>query len=98
MTEKPNDPRDPTDTSDPLYDPAKDPTHPFYEEDQAEGGPKPDLSDEDTYKVGPGNPPRQYTWKKGGPSPYPKGRPKKAPSMKPEIKQIFENALNDSTP
>lgn len=91
MTEKPNDPRDPTDTSDPLYDPAKDPTHPFYEEDKAEGESKSDLSDEDTYKVGPGYPPRQYTWKKGGPSPYPKGRPKKIPSMKPDLKK----ALNE---
>lgn len=95
MIEKPNDPRDPTDTSDPLYDPAKDPTHPFYEEDKAEGEPKPDLSDEDTYKVGPGNPPRQHTWKKGGRSPNPKGRPKKIPSMKPDLKKALEAALNE---
>jgi hypothetical protein len=95
MTKKPNEPLDPTDTSHPLYDPARDPTHPFYEGDKAEGEPKPDPSDKDAYKVGPGYPPKQYTWKKGGPSPYPKGRPKKIPSMKPEIKKIFEDALNE---
>jgi hypothetical protein len=95
MTEKPNDPHDPTDTSDPLYDPAKDPTHPFYEEDKAKGEPKPDLSDEDTYKVGPGFPPNEHKWKEGCPSPNPKGRPRKVASMKPEIKKIFEDALNE---
>ena len=95
MTEKPNDPRDPTDMSDPLYDPAKDPTHPFYEEDKAEGEPKPDLSDEDAYKVGPGFPPNEHKWKKGCRSPYPKGRPRKIPSMKPDLKKALEAALNE---
>jgi Family of unknown function (DUF5681) len=94
MTEKPNEPRDPNDTSHPLYDPTEDPTHPFYE-GKTDAEQKPDLSDEDTYKVGPGNPPRQYTWKKGGPSPYPKGRPKKIPSMKPDLKKALETALNE---
>jgi Family of unknown function (DUF5681) len=98
MTEKPNEPVDPTDTSHPLYDPARDPTHPFYEEDTAQGAPKPDPSDEDGYKVGPGFPPNEHKWKKGIPSPYPKGRPKKVPSMKPEIKKIFEGALNEKIP
>jgi Family of unknown function (DUF5681) len=95
MTKKPNEPIDPTDTSHPLYDPARDPTHPFYEEDTAQGAPKPDPSDEDAYKVGPGFPPNEHKWKKGCPSPYPKGRPKKVPSMEPEIKKIFEGALNE---
>jgi hypothetical protein len=95
MTEKPHEPFDPTDTSHPLYDPVKDPTHPFYEQDKAEGEPKSDSSDESAYKVGPGYPPKQYTWKKGGPSPYPKGRPRKIPSMKPDLKKAFESALND---
>jgi hypothetical protein len=94
MTKKPREPRDPTDTTHPLYDPAEDPTHPFYE-GKADTEQKPDPSDEDPYKVGPGCPPRQYTWKKDGPSPNPKGRPRKVPSMKPEIKKIFEGALNE---
>jgi hypothetical protein len=81
--------------SHPLYDSAKDPSSPFYEGDKAEAEQKPDPSDEDTYKVGPGYPPKQYTWKKGGPSPYPKGRPKKIPSMKPDLKKALESALND---
>jgi hypothetical protein len=95
MTKKPNEPLDPTDTSHPLYDPARDPTHPFYEGDKTEGEPKPDPSDKDAYKVGPGYPPKQYTWKKGGPSPYPKGRPKKVLSMKPDLKKALEAALNE---
>ena len=41
MTEKPI-PLDPTDTSHPQYDPAKDPTHPFYEGNMTEDGRKPD--------------------------------------------------------
>jgi hypothetical protein len=95
MTKKPNEPVDPTDTSHPLYDPAKDPTHPFYEEDKAEGEPKPASPDGAAYKVGPGYPPKQYTWKKGGPSPYPKGRPKKVASMEPDLKKALEAALNE---
>jgi len=95
MTAKPDEPHDPTDMSHPLYDSAKDPSSPFYEGDKAEAEQKPDPSDEDTYKVGPGCPPKQYTWKKGGPSPYPKGRPKKIPSMKPDLKKALESALND---
>jgi len=95
MTAKPDEPHDPTDMSHPLYDSAKDPSSPFYEGDKAEAEQKPYPSDEDTYKVGPGYPPKQYTWKKGGPSPYPKGRPKKIPSMKPDLKKALESALND---
>lgn len=95
MTKKPNEPVDPTDTSHPLYDPAKDPTHPFYEEDTGGDAPKPDPSDEDGYKVGPGFPPNEHKWKKGIPSPYPKGRPKKVHSLKPDVKKLFEDALNE---
>ena len=36
MTKKPKESGDSTDTSHPLYDPTKDPTHPFYERDEAE--------------------------------------------------------------
>jgi Family of unknown function (DUF5681) len=94
MTEKPREPVDPTDTSHPLYDPARDSTHPFYEGDKTEAEQKPDPSKEDAYKVGPGFPPNEHKWKKGCPSPYPKGRPKKVPSMEPEIKKIFVGAMN----
>jgi Family of unknown function (DUF5681) len=94
MTEKPREPRDPTDTTHPLYDPAEDPTHPFYE-GKGDAEQKPDPSDEDTYKVGPGFPPNETKWKPGCPSPYPKGRPKKIPSMKPDLKKALEAALND---
>jgi hypothetical protein len=95
MTEEPREPRDPTDMSHPNYDPAEDPTHPFYEGNKMEDEQKPGPADEDGYKVGPGYPPKQYTWKPGGPSPYPKGRPKKVPSMKPDLKKAFETALNE---
>ena len=94
MTAKPREPVDPTDTSHPLYDPARDPTHPLYEGDKTEAEQRPEPSDEDTYKVGPGFPPNEHKWKKGIPSPYPKGRPKKVPSMEPEIKKIFVGAMN----
>jgi len=42
-----------------------------------------------------GFPPNEHKWKKGGPSPYPKGRPRKVPSMKPDLKKALEAALND---
>jgi hypothetical protein len=92
MTEKSDGPHDRTDMSHPLYDSAKDPGSPFYEGDKTEAQQPPD---EDAYKVGPGYPPKQYTWKKGGPSPYPKGRPKKVLSMKPDLKKALETALNE---
>ena len=56
---------------------------------------KPDPADEDGYKVGPGRPPKQHTWKKGGRSPNPTGRPKKVLSMKPDLKKALEAALNE---
>jgi Family of unknown function (DUF5681) len=43
--------------------------------------------------VGPGRPPRDTRWKKGGPSPNPRGRPRKDQSMLPDLKKIFEQAL-----
>ena len=86
MTKKPREPRDPTDMSDPRYDPAKDPISPFYESNKTEGEPKPGSSDKEAYKVGPGFPPNEHKWKKGCPSPFPKGRPKKVPSLKPDMK------------
>jgi hypothetical protein len=95
MTEKSDEPHDPTDMSHRLYDSAKDPSSPFYVSNKSDAEQKPDLSDEDTEKVGPGFPPEQYKWKKGCPSPYPKGRPKKIPSMKPDLKKALEAALNE---
>jgi hypothetical protein len=94
MTEKARKPFDPTDMSDPRYDSAGDPTHPFYEGDksvpEAQSGPS-----DDTYKVGPGRPPKEHTWRKGGRSPNPGGRPKKIPSMRPDLKKALESALNE---
>jgi hypothetical protein len=95
MTDKPNEQRDLTDTTHPLYDPTEDPTHRFYLGSNADAEQKPDPSDEDAYKVGPGFPPNEHKWKKGCPSPYPKGRPRKVHSLKPDIKKLFEDALNE---
>jgi len=86
---------DPTDMSDPRYDPARDPSSPLYERDRAEEQPDPDPSDDSSYKVGPGRPPKQHTWKPGCPSPNRKGRPKKVPCMKPDLKKALEDALNE---
>lgn len=38
--------------------------------------------EDDDDKVGPGNPPREHRWKKGQPSPNPRGRPPKKPQEK----------------
>jgi Family of unknown function (DUF5681) len=46
------------------------------------------------YKVGPGRPPAEHRFKKGGPSPNPKGRPRKDATALPDVKKIFEEALN----
>jgi hypothetical protein len=45
-------------------------------------------------KVGPGRPPVDKRWKKGGPSPNPRGRPRKDQSMFPDVRKAFEQALN----
>ena len=94
MTDNAREPFDPTDMSDPRYDPARDRTHPFYERDKSASQAQSDPSDE-IYKVGPGRPPKEHTWRKGGASPNPKGRPKKIPSMKPDLRKAFETALNE---
>jgi hypothetical protein len=95
MTAKPGEPHDPADTSHPLYDPTRDPTDPFYDRDKAESESKPEPSAGDPYKVGPGFPPNEHKWKKGCPSPYPKGRPRKVHPMKPDLKRALESALNE---
>jgi hypothetical protein len=46
------------------------------------------------YKVGPGRPPPDKRWKKGGPSPNPRGRPRKEQSMLPDVRKAFEQAIN----
>ena len=86
---------DPTDTTHPLYDPARDPSHPFYEKDKTDGERRSDPPEENAYKVGPGRPPKEHMWKKGCPSPWPKGRPRKVPPMRPDLKKALENALNE---
>ena len=44
--------------------------------------------------VGPGRPPQDKRWKKGGPSPNPRGRPRKEQSMLPDVRKAFEEAIN----
>jgi len=95
MSKKPFEQFDPTDTTHPLYDPARDPSHPFYEKDKTDGDQRSDSPGDNAYKVGPGRPPKEHMWKKGCPSPWPKGRPKKVPSMKLDLKKALENALNE---
>ena len=46
------------------------------------------------YRVGPGRPPPDQRWKKGGPSPNPRGRPRKQQSMLPDVRKAFEQAVN----
>jgi len=48
----------------------------------------------EAYKVGPGRPPVDKRWKKGGPSPNPRGRPRKEQTMLPDVRTAFEQALN----
>jgi len=51
-------------------------------------------SSDSQYKVGPGRPPLESQFKKGAPSPNPKGRPRKNASIAPDLKKILEDALN----
>jgi Family of unknown function (DUF5681) len=48
----------------------------------------------DDYSVGPGRPPKETMWKKGAPSPNPKGRPRNNAALTPDVKKLFEGALN----
>jgi hypothetical protein len=91
MTKKPAEPHDPTDMTHRDYDPAKDPLSPFYVRNEPDS--ESDPSADDTYKVGPGFTPKPHTWKKGCPTPNPKGRPRKVPTMKPDVKKAFEDAI-----
>jgi hypothetical protein len=51
-------------------------------------------STKDEYRVGPGHPPLESQFKKGAPSPNPKGRPRKDATALPDVKKLFEEALN----
>jgi len=48
----------------------------------------------EAHKVGPGSPPPDKRWQKGGPSPNPRGRPRKDQSMLPDLRRVFEQAMN----
>jgi hypothetical protein len=52
----------------------------------------------DDYTVGPGRPPKATRWKKGAPSPNPKGRPRNNAALTPDVKKLFEDALNRKVP
>jgi hypothetical protein len=48
---------------------------------------------EEEYKVGPGRPPKEYTWKPGQ-SGNPKGAKRKKQSLIPELKKEFERVFS----
>jgi len=48
---------------------------------------------EEPYKVGPGRPPKEHRFKPGQ-SGNPKGAKRKAPSLVPDLKELFERAFN----
>ena len=50
---------------------------------------------EEEYKVGPGRPPKERQFKQGQ-SGNPKGAKRKAPSLIPDLKEIFESAFNQT--
>jgi hypothetical protein len=50
------------------------------------------------YKVGPHCPPKEHQFKKGAPSPYPQGRPRKDATLAPDLKKALEDALNKKVP
>jgi hypothetical protein len=62
--------------------------------DPSEGSDASEGSAVESRQVGPGRPPRKTQWKKGGPSPNPRGRPRKDKTMLPDVKKAFEQALN----
>jgi hypothetical protein len=67
------------------------PTYGEAPESQANG---PASKPAEEYKVGPGRPPPDTRWKKGGTSPNPGGRPRKEQSMLPDVRKAFEQAIN----
>jgi Family of unknown function (DUF5681) len=59
---------------------------------------QPNGTPAEEYKVGPGRPPPNKRWKKGGPSPNPRGRPRREQSMAPDVRKAFEQAMNKKVP
>jgi hypothetical protein len=53
----------------------------------------PEGSPPDEYKVGPGRPPKETRWKKGGPSPNPLGAPRKDRAIL-DLRKALDRALN----
>lgn len=53
-----------------------------------------DAPHPDDEKIGPGRPPKKHRWVRGGPSPNPKGRPRKKEDTLPALKKIFEDCLH----
>jgi hypothetical protein len=53
------------------------------------------LPAEEEYKVGPGRPPKEHQFKPGQ-SGNPKGAKRKAPSLIPDLKELFERAFNQT--
>jgi len=68
-----------------------DPTRGEPLESQADGS---QSKPAEEHKVGPGSPPPDKRWQKGGPSPNPRGRPRKEQSMLLDLRQAFEQAIN----
>ena len=68
-----------------------DPTRGEPLESQADGSRSKPAEE---HKVGPGSPPPDKRWQKGGPSPNPRGRPRKDQSMLPDLRRVFEQAMN----
>jgi Family of unknown function (DUF5681) len=52
----------------------------------------------DDYLIGPGRPPMETRWKKGNPSPNPKGRPRNNAGLTLDVKKLFEDAFNKKVP
>jgi hypothetical protein len=68
-----------------------DPTRGEPLESQADGS---QSKPAEEHKVGPGSPPPDKRWQKGGPSPNPRGRPRKEQSMLLDVRKAFEQAIN----
>ena len=63
---------------------------PDEQDEPRSDAPETEITPAEEYKVGPGQPPKEYTWKKGDPTPNPTGRRGKNPSMEPDVKKLFQ--------
>jgi len=68
-----------------------DPTRGEPLESQADGS---QSKPAEEYKVGPGSPPLDTRWKKGGQSPHPEGRPRKVQTSIPDLGKALERAIS----